>query len=458
MRLHELLIRCTNPATEEETFTYEPSSKEDLEKAVGRARRAFREWKEVSPSKRSDRLFEAASIIRERKDEFARLITVEMGKPIKESLAEVQKCAWGLEYFAEHGMEFLKDEKVETDAAKSYITFEPLGVIGCIMPWNFPMWQPMRFAAPALMAGNTVILKPSRIVPRSGMVLEEVFRDASLPVGSFNTVVGDSATGQALLGMDIEGFSFTGSIEAGIEVAQKAASRVKKFVLELGGSDPFILLDDADVEKAAKYAVTGRFVNCGQSCIAAKRFIVVKKVFDRFVDSFAENVKKLRVGDPLNVETDIGPLVSADALMKIEEQVEDAEKTGARILAGGKRIRRKGYFYAPTIIANVNQRMRVVDEEVFGPVAPIIAAKDDKDAILNAYSTRFGLGASLWTTTRRARKIVKQIDAGLVTVNGVVVSDPRMPFGGVKMSGIGRELSRYGLLEFTNIKSVRLHS
>jgi succinate-semialdehyde dehydrogenase/glutarate-semialdehyde dehydrogenase/succinyl-CoA reductase len=451
------LIHCINPATEEEIFSYEPSSKNDVNRAAVKARKAFQQWKRLSAEKRADKLFEAARIIGKKKNEFSKLITTEMGKPIKESIAEVKKCAWGLRYFAENGPKFLEDEGCKTDAKRSYISFESLGVIGCIMPWNFPMWQPMRSAAPSLMAGNTVVLKPSRYVPRSGMMLEEIFADA-LPEGCFNTVVGDSVTGNALLDADLDGFSFTGSVDAGIEVGLKAASRVKKFVLELGGSDPFVVLEDADVERAAEYAVIGRFVNCGQSCIASKRFIVVKRVFDDFVDHFISNTKKLKVGDPLKRDTDLGPLASKDALSKIESQVGDAKRKGATILAGGKRTGKKGYFYAPTIIADVNNRMRVVSEEVFGPVAPIIVAKDGRDAVQKANSTRFGLGASLWTSNiGKARKIARRIEAGLVTINSVAVSDPRMPFGGIKQSGIGRELSRYGMLEFVNIKSVRLH-
>lgn len=451
------LIHCINPATEEEIFSYEPSSKNDVNRATAKAKKAFQKWKELSPEKRADRLFEAARIIRKKKNEFSKLITTEMGKPVKESLAEAEKCAWGLEYFASNGPKFLEDEKCRTDAKESYISFEPFGVIGCVMPWNFPMWQPMRFAAPSLMAGNTVVFKPSRYVPRSGMALEEVFNE-TLPEGYFNTTVGDSDTGRALLDADLDGFSFTGSVEAGIEVGLKSASRVKKFVLELGGSDPFVVLEAADIERAAEHAVIGRFVNCGQSCIASKRFIIVKKVFDEFVDLFVSNTKKLKVGDPLIKDTDLGPLISKDALSKIENQVDDAKRKGATILTGGKRIGKKGYFYAPTIIADVNNKMRVVSEEVFGPVAPIIVAKDEKDAIQKANSTRFGLGASLWTNNiEKARKIVRQIETGLVTVNSAVVSDPCMPFGGIKQSGIGRELSRYGMLEFVNIKSIRLH-
>ena len=452
------LMCCINPATEEEIFHYTPASRDDVRGAVARARRAFQEWKEHSTWERSDFLSEAASIIRSRKEEFAKIITQEMGKPVKESIAEVEKCAGGLNYYAENGPKFLEDEPIQTDAAESYVAFEPLGIIASIMPWNFPMWQPLRFAVPSLMAGNTVILKPSRFVPRSGMMLQEVFDDANLPEGCFQTVAGDSSTGEALLDADVDGYSFTGSIDVGIEVGRKAASRLKKCVLELGGSDPFIVLTDADVKKAAENAVAGRFVNCGQSCIASKRFIVVKEVFDEFVEKFVSNTKRLKIGDPLNRSTDIGPLVSKEALQKIEFQVEEARKDGARILCGGGRHGSRGYFYEPTIIVYVKEKMQIVNGEVFGPVAPIISAKNEKDAIRIANSTKFGLGASLWTRDgEKAKKIVQQIEAGLVTVNNIVVSDPRVPFGGIKQSGIGRELSRYGMLEFVNMKSVRIH-
>ena len=452
------LIHCINPATEEETFSYKAASKDDVRGALARARRAFKQWKGYSAWERSDFLSEAANIIRSRKEEFARTITEEMGKPIKESIAEVEKCARGLDYYAENGPKFLEDEGVQTEAAESYIAFEPLGVVASIMPWNFPMWQPLRFAAPSLMAGNSVILKPSRFVPRSGMTLQEVFEDANLPAGCFQSLAGDSSTGEALLDADVDGYSFTGSVDVGTEIGRRAGLRLKKCVLELGGSDPFIVFADADVKKAAKYAVTGKFVNAGQSCIASKRFIVVKDVFDQFVEKFVSNTGRLKVGDPLSESTDIGPLVSKEARQKIEDQVDRARKDGARILCGGRRYGSRGYFYEPTVIVNVKERMQIVNEEVFGPVAPIISAKDEKDAIRIANSTKFGLGASLWTEdAEKARKTVSQIEAGLVTVNSVVFSDPRIPFGGVKQSGVGRELSRYGMLEFVNIKSLRIH-
>ncbi|MBM3898350.1 MAG: NAD-dependent succinate-semialdehyde dehydrogenase [Thaumarchaeota archaeon] len=451
------LIHCINPATEEEMFNYKVASKDDVRGAIARARKAFKRWKGNSPWERSDFLFEAASIIRNRKEEFAMIITEEMGKPIKESIAEVEKCARGLDYYAENGPRFLEDELVLTEAVESYIAFEPLGIVASIMPWNFPMWQPLRFAAPSLMAGNSVILKPSRFVPRSGMALQEVFEEANLPDDCFQSVAGDSSTGEALLDADVDGYSFTGSVDVGIEIGRRAGSRLKKCVLELGGSDPFIVFADADLREAAKHAVIGKFVNGGQSCIASKRFIVVEDVFDEFVEKFLSNTKRLKVGDPLNKNTDIGPLVSKEALQKIEAQVEKARKDGARILCGGRRYGSKGYFYEPTVIVDVKERMQIVNEEVFGPVAPIISAKDEDDAIRIANSTKFGLGASIWTDAEKAKKIVSQIEAGLVTVNNVVVSDPRMPFGGVKNSGIGRELSRYGMLEFVNVKSVRIH-
>jgi len=454
----DTLIRCINPATEEEVFRYRAASKDDVKGAVARARRASQKWKEHSAWERSDFLSEAASTIRSRKEEFAKIITQEMGKTIKESVAEVEKCARGVDYYAENGPKFLEDELVQTEAAESYIAFEPLGVIASIMPWNFPMWQPLRFAAPSLIAGNSVMLKPSRFVPRSGMMLQEVFEDANLPAGCFQTVAGDSSTGEALLDADVDGYSFTGSVDVGVEIGRKAASRLKKCVLELGGSDPFIVLADADVKKTAKSAVAGKFVNCGQSCIASKRFIVVKDVLDEFVEKFVSNTKRLKVGDPLNRNTDIGPLVSKEALQKIEAQLDKAREDGAEVLCGGERHGSRGYFYEPTVLVNVKEKMQIVDEEVFGPVAPIISAKDEKDAMRIANSTKFGLGASLWTENiEKAKKIVSQIEAGLVTVNNIVVSDPRIPFGGVKQSGIGRELSRYGMLEFVNIKSVRIH-
>ena len=381
-----------------------------------------------------------------------------MGKPIKESLPEVAKCAWALEYYSEHGPKFLNPEATKTDATDSYVAFEPLGVIGSIMPWNFPLWQCIRFAAPALMVGNTTVFKPSSITPQSGLALQSAFESTGMIPGCFSIVLGSAQVANYLIESDTVAISFTGSVNAGRIVAQSTSGQLKKFVLELGGSDPLIVLEDADIEAASTGAVAGRFINNGQSCIATKRIFVIKKVLDDFLERFEKKTKSLKVGDPLSPETDIGPIVREDALKRLDEQVKDAVRQGANLELGGERLRRKGSFYAPTILTNTTPDMRIMQEETFGPAAPVMAVRDESEAIRLANRSEFGLGASVWgTDTRRAEKVAREVSSGLVTVNNVVVSDPRMPFGGVRHSGIGRELSRYGMLEFANIKSIRLY-
>jgi len=331
-------------------------------------------------------------------------------------------------------------------------------VIGSIMPWNFPLWQCVRFAAPSLMVGNTAVFKPSSVTPQSGLQLQEVFDSTGVPPGTFNVVLGSSEVASYLIEANTTAISFTGSVPAGQDVAEQASSRLKKVVLELGGSDPFIVLDDADVEAASTGAVAGRFINNGQSCICAKRFFVARKIADEFLDRFTSKTKSLRVGDPLSPETDVGPLVREESLYKLDRQVKDSIKMGAKVQLGGERLKRKGFFYAPTILTEVEPAMPVMKEETFGPAAPVMIVKDDDEAVRYANNSEFGLGSSVWSRDiRRAEKVARQIAAGMVTVNNIVVSDPRMPFGGVKESGIGRELSRYGMLEFTNIKSIRLY-
>jgi succinate-semialdehyde dehydrogenase/glutarate-semialdehyde dehydrogenase/succinyl-CoA reductase len=386
------------------------------------------------------------------------MATKEMGKPIKESLFEVEKCAWAMEFYGDNANIFLHDESVNTDARKSVISFEPLGVIGSIMPWNFPYWQALRFAAPSLMAGNTIVLKPASATIQCGIEIENTFRKAGFPDGVFQTLVGDSSIAETLIDSDINAVTFTGSTSVGAKVAQRSTFQLKKCVLELGGSDPFIVCDDADIEKASSGAVKGRFINCGQSCIASKRFLVTKNVAKEFIEKFVQKTEQLRIGDPSLEDTDIGPLVNMNGLNKIEELVNDAVKNGAEVLTGGKRIKDKGYFYSPTILSKISSKMRVADEETFGPVAPITVVDDEVEAIKIANNSQFGLGASIWTRDLiKAEKLSKLVESGIVTVNNVVISDPRIPFGGVKHSGFGRELSRYGMLEFVNIKSVRFY-
>src|SRR5689334_3967610 len=451
-------LRTINPATEEVLNEYTVISKEQLSETVKKSKDAFLEWKK-DIDKRTDFLYAFAKELRKNKENLAKTATQEMGKAIKESRSEVEKCAWTIEYYADHGKIFANDEIVNTDARKSIIIFQPLGVIGSIMPWNFPYWQGLRFAAPSLMIGNTIVLKPASATMQCGIEIEKTFDKAGVPQSVFQTLVGDSSIAETLIDSDgISAVTFTGSVPVGARVAQRATSQLKKTVLELGGSDPFIVCEDADIEKASTGAVKGRFINCGQSCIASKRFIVTNKVANEFIEKFVQKTERLKVGDPLSDDTDIGPVVNAKSLENMEGIVNRTMKEGAELLTGGERIKNKGYFFSPTIFKNVSPHMEIAQEEVFGPVAPIITAEDEKEAIRIANDSKFGLGASIWTQDlEKAEKLSAMMESGIVTVNNMVVSDPRVPFGGVKKSGFGRELSRYGMLEFVNIKSIRLY-
>jgi acyl-CoA reductase-like NAD-dependent aldehyde dehydrogenase len=451
-------LKTINPATEEVLKEYQIISKEQIDDKIKKAQNAFQDWKKDT-SKRTDILHDFANELRKDKENLARTATNEMGKAIKESRSEVEKCAWVMEYYADNGKILSTDEVVNTDARKTVIKFQPIGVIGSIMPWNFPYWQALRFAAPSLMVGNTIVLKPASATMQCGIEIERTFNKVGIPQGVFQTLVGDSSIADSLIDSDINAVTFTGSVPVGAKVAQRATSQVKKTVLELGGSDPFIVCEDADIEKASSGAIKGRFINCGQSCIASKRFIVIKKVANEFTEKFVQKTEKLKVGDPLSDDTDIGPLVNASGLKKIESQVKDSVKDGAEVLTGGEQMdERKGYFYRPTVLKNVTPKMHIAQEEVFGPVAPIIVAADEVEAINLANDSEYGLGASIWTQDLdKAERLSSSIESGIVSVNNVVASDPRVPFGGVKKSGFGRELSRYGMLEFVNIKSVRFY-
>ncbi len=451
-------IESVNPATGKALNRFKAATRVDVDKAVDKAKKAFDKWRTLTSARRAVYLERTAKTLRAQKEKLGRIITLEMGNTLSESVSEVVKCAWALEYYAENGERFLNPEPSKTDATDSYVSFEPLGVIASIMPWNFPLWQTVRFAAPTLMAGNTTVFKPSSVTPQSGLALTDVLDSTGIPPGCFNNVLGRSDVSNYLITANTAGVSFTGSVSAGRSVAELASKHLKKVVLELGGSDPFIVLDDADVEAASSGAVAGRFINCGQSCIASKRFFVAKSVADDFLDHFVRKTESLRVGDPLNSDTDIGPMVRDDAVSTLDSQVQEAVKKGAQVETGGERIQRNGFFYHPTILTSVKPEMRVMKEETFGPVAPVMDVKDDDEAVELANRSDFGLGASVWgQDIRRAEKVANQVATGLVSVNNLVVSDPRMPFGGVKNSGVGRELSRYGLLEFANIKSVRLY-
>src|SRR2546426_2925029 len=446
-----------NPATGDSLAMYPIATQAEVRAKVERAREAFRSWSKLDAEDRATYLLHFAEVLRKHKADYAETMTLEMGKIIRESIAEVEKCAWAADYFGQNGPAFLRPDIVATDAMRSYVAFHPRGVLGSIMPWNFPMWQIVRFAVPALIAGNTVVVKPASASPQSALNLEAAFREAGLPDGAFQIVVGDRTTATALIRSPVSVVSLTGSVGTGARVAREAARDLKKVILELGGSDPFIVAADADLDAAAKGAVAGRFVNGGQSCIAAKRFFVVDSVANEFVAKFAERVKRLRGGDPLDPTTDVGPLVSKPQRDEIESQVKDAIAKGAKVEVGGKRGRREGWDFEPTLLSHVTKDMRVLREETFGPVAPVMAGADLRAAIEEANDSGVGLRASLLTPDLgQADELAAQVESGMVFINGVVKSDPRMPFGGVKHSGVGRELSRYGLLEMVNIKTVEI--
>ena len=451
-----MAIESLNPATDEVLETFREIGREDVERMLAAAHAAFLEWRDARYAARAKNMRQAATILRTRKLDYARLMTLEMGKPIVQGEAEIEKCAWTCEYYADHAEALLAEQPRQTDASRSYVRFDPLGVVLAVMPWNFPFWQVFRFAAPALMAGNAAVLKHASNVPRCALTIEEIFRDAGFPRGLFATaLVGSSAVPALIADRRVAAVTLTGSDHAGSQVAQHAGRELKKTVLELGGSDPFIVLADADLAAAASTAADARLVNSGQSCIAAKRFIVVEAVADRFLDRFVQELRSRRVGDPLARETQVGPQARVDLRDALHRQVEESVKRGAKLLLGGQVPPGKGAFYPATLLTAVDKGMPAFDEETFGPVAAVIRAKDEADAVRLANDSQFGLGASLWTQDRaRAERMAAQIEAGSVFVNGLVKSDPRLPFGGIKRSGYGRELSEYGIREFVNIKSV----
>ena len=450
-------ITTINPSTGEEITKFTTMDKNQVFDLVGKAKRAYPEWKKDYEKRRSY-VYNLVEYLIKNKIKLAKVATSEMGKPLKESIGEIEKCAWALEFYADHGDSFLSDEVLNTDARKSFLSFEPLGVIGSIMPWNFPYWQALRFAAPCLMAGNVIVMKPSRVTMQSGIEIEKAFMESGMPDGIFQTVVGSVDSANHLIDSDVNAVTFTGSTNAGAKVGERAARHLKKCVLELGGSDPFIVLDDAIIDKAAEGAVKGRFINCGQSCVASKRFFVGKNIAKDFIELFIKKASQLKIGDPMNMETDLGPISSKDGFETISGIVEDAKEKGAEILLGGSKIEGKGFFYEPTILTNVKPNMRIANEETFGPVAPITIVENESEAIKLANDSEFGLGASIWTKDlAKADKMSRRIESGIVSVNNVVISDPRIPFGGIKHSGFGRELSRYGMLEFINLKSVRFY-
>jgi succinate-semialdehyde dehydrogenase / glutarate-semialdehyde dehydrogenase len=449
-------IQSVNPATGETLETFTPASPQDLERMMTQAHTAFVEWRAVPFAARADRMRDAARLLRKDMASHAVTMTLEMGKPIVQAEAEVEKCASACDFYAEHAESFLAEQPRKTDASTSYVRFDPLGVVLAVMPWNFPYWQVFRFAAPALMAGNAGILKHASNVPRCALAIEKVFREAGFPKGLFATALIESGPVAALIADPrIVAATLTGSERAGSAVAAQAGRELKKTVLELGGSDPFIVLGDADLAAAAKGAADARLINSGQSCIAAKRFIVVEAVADRFLDRFADELRSRRMGDPIERETQVGPQARIDLRDDLHRQVEESVKRGATLVLGGRIPSGPGAYYPPTLLAGVDKGMPAFDEETFGPVAAVVRAKDEGDAVRLANDSAFGLGASLWTQDRaRAQRLAAQIEAGAIFVNGIVKSDPRLPFGGIKRSGYGRELSEYGIREFVNIKSV----
>ena len=448
--------QSVNPATGEVLETFTAVSGRELDGIIAQSHAAFLEWRTVPFKVRAERMRQAAQILRRRRAEFARTMTLEMGKPITQGEAEVDKCAWACDYYADSAEGFLAVQPRETDAKKSYVRFEPLGIVLAVMPWNFPFWQVFRFAAPALMAGNAGVLKHASNVPRCALQIEEVFREAGFPRGLFSTALIESSAVAGLIDDPrIVAVTLTGSELAGSKVAERAGREIKKTVLELGGSDPFIILEDADLNVAANVAADARLVNSGQSCIAAKRFIVVEAVAEKFIPKFVDELRSRRMGDPLDRATQIGPQARVELRDELHRQVEESIKRGAQRLLGGEIPRGKGAFYPATLLVGVDKGMPAFDEETFGPVAAVIRAKDEADAVRLANDSRFGLGAALWTRDHtRAERLAAQIEAGAVFVNGLVKSDPRLPFGGIKKSGYGRELSEYGIREFVNIKSV----
>jgi succinate-semialdehyde dehydrogenase/glutarate-semialdehyde dehydrogenase len=449
-------ITAVNPATEEVVARFDAFGPAEVGMAIAEAQEAFLAWREIPAAERASRLKALGKVLRDRADRYARLITIEMGKPISEARAEIEKCAWACDHYAAEGERYLADEVIATNARRSLVAFEPLGVVLAVMPWNFPFWQVIRFAAPAFAAGNAAILKHASNVPQCALALEEAVRDAGFPRGLLRSVLVAGGAIEPVIADDrIRAVTLTGSSDTGSRIAELAGRALKKTVLELGGSDPYVVLADADLDTAAKTGARARAQNAGQSCIAAKRFIVEERAADEFEKRFARAVEELVVGDPIEPKTQVGPLARSDLLETLERQVRDSVRMGARVLTGGERIGGRGFFYAPTVLAGVTPEMPVFQEETFGPVAAVLRVSDEDAAIDTANASAYGLGASLWTRDpARGERLARRIESGSVFVNGMVASDPRLPFGGVKRSGYGRELDGFGIREFTNIKTI----
>lgn len=458
-------IATINPATGETIKTFEPLSDEAIASKLVLAQETFNQYRYTSLAQRAAWLNAAAQVLVDQKEHFAKIMTLEMGKPIGPSVAEVEKSAWVCRYYAEHGAEFLADVAIATDASQSFVRYQPIGIVLAVMPWNFPFWQVFRFAAPALMAGNVGLLKHASNVPQSALAIEEIFLKAGFPTGAFQTLlVGADKVAQIVADDRVKAATLTGSEPAGASLAATAGKHIKKVVLELGGSDPFIVLESADVDAAVATAVTARMINNGQSCIAAKRFIVQEAIADQFTQTLVEKYAALKVGDPMNPATDIGPMATPGILHDLEHQVQMAVEQGAKVLIGGNAnsisnpttsALQGGTYYPPTILADLSPDAPIAQEEFFGPVAMLFRVPDIDSAIALANSTTFGLGASAWTQKEDERdRLMADIEAGSVFINGMVKSDPRLPFGGIKRSGYGRELGIHGIHEFVNIKTI----
>ncbi|UCD37147.1 MAG: NAD-dependent succinate-semialdehyde dehydrogenase [Fidelibacterota bacterium] len=452
-----MTITAINPATGETMKTYQEMTTKEVRALIEAADQAFSTWRQTTFGHRTEHMRQAARILRDRNNEFAALMTLEMGKPITESRAEVEKCAWVCDYYAENAESFMQPEIIPTDARKSLVTFQPLGAVLAIMPWNFPFWQLFRFAAPALMAGNVGLLKHASNVPGCALALEDIFRQAGFPKGTFTTLlVGSPRVAEIIANPLVKAVTLTGSVPAGKAVAAEAGALIKKTVLELGGSDPYLILEDADLEAAVQTCVTSRLINSGQSCIAAKRFVVVAPIREKFEALFVEQMQSRKLGDPLEEDTVVGPQARHDLRDELHAQVQTSIRQGARCLLGGAIPDGQGAYYPPTVLTDVRKGMPAYDEELFGPVAAIIPVADEAEAVRVANDTTFGLGAAVFTgdLEKGERIAATELQAGCCFVNSFVKSDPRLPFGGIKESGYGRELSSYGIREFVNIKTV----
>jgi succinate-semialdehyde dehydrogenase/glutarate-semialdehyde dehydrogenase len=451
-----MAIATINPATGKTLKIFEPLSDSQVDRRIERAAGTFREFSRLSFSQRGQMMLKAAELLEAEKNELAQLMTMEMGKTLRSAVDEAVKCAWACRYYAENAERFLADEVIATTASRSYVRYQPLGVILVVMPWNYPFWQVFRFIAPGLMAGNVGLLKHASNVPQCALKVEEILLRAGFPEGAFQTLLIGSDKVDGILGDPrIAAATLTGSEDAGIKVGTGAAQRVKKVVLELGGSDPFIVMSSANLDDAVATAVKARTLNNGQSCIAAKRFIVAESIAERFEREFVKRMEALRLGDPFDEKTDVGPLATADAVTSLHADVEKTVAAGGRILTGGRSAQMPGYFYLPTVLTNIPRTSPAYSEELFGPVASLFRAENVSEAIRIANDTRFGLGASAWTNNEMEQeRFIGELDAGMVFINQMVASDPRVPFGGVKRSGYGRELSSNGIREFTNVKTV----